>query len=99
MIDWQEQVSRRARHARAVVEDALAICDEYPLATIGLRSRLAGARNDLKAVEGMTGADDRGLELAEDLLHERRQAGPADNRVSRALAAVDWVRKQIRGDR
>ncbi|HTX46189.1 MAG TPA: hypothetical protein VMD48_07925 [Solirubrobacteraceae bacterium] len=52
---------------------------------------------DLRILADAGEIDDRGLEYAEDLLHEARHFndmhGYVDPRVKQALAAVDGVRK------
>lgn len=103
MIDWQQQITSRVNHAHYVTAQALQIAAEHPTASIACRHRLACAVQDLADAATLVSVDDRGLEYAEDILHRARQAdarrviGAADHRLSRALAAVDWVRKAIKG--
>lgn len=48
---------------------------------------------DLRLLDDVDEIDDRGLEHAEALIHELRHAGSADDRIPRALDALDGVRK------
>lgn len=105
MTDWERQIASRTAHAHYVITQAIAICDEHPAATIAIRSRLAAAAADLFGAEVLLGFDDRGLEFAEDVLERVRQVDDprviraTDSRLARATAAVDWVRKAIKGER
>jgi len=53
--------------------------------------------SDLRLLEDCSQIDDRGLEMAEALLHERRYLndlqGRPDPNLTRALAALDGVRR------